>query len=247
MGMIRHTGGFTIIETMLFLAITAALAVGILVGTGSSINQQRYQDAVNSLKSYMQDQFSRVATVTNDRTGDLSCDNAAQVSQGSSGQYRGTSDCLLLGRLVTVDSSGQNLSATNIVGYRPAGAQQTNDLAELQSYSYGFSPVDADKQQVGWGATIVQPKKTSPQAASVLIVRSPLSGRILSFTSTREVTNAADLKTLINIDNTTQPLLLCVQPNGGTVASQLLGVQIDAGAAGQSGVEIPLGNSGVCG
>ena len=247
MGMIRHTGGFTIIETMLFLAITAALAVGVLLGTGTAINQQRYQDAVNSLKSYMQDQFSRVATVTNDRAGNLSCDGVAQVSEGTSGQYRGTSDCLLLGRLVTVDGSGQNLAATNVVGYRPSGAQQTNDIAELQAYLYGFSPVDTDTQQVSWGATIVQPKKSSPQPASLLIIRSPLSGRILSFTTTHQVTNVADLKSLINVTNMTQPLLLCVQPGSGAVASQLLGVQVDAAAAGQSGVEIPMGNAGVCG
>lgn len=247
MGMIRHTGGFTIIETMLFLAITAALAIGILLGTGTAINQQRYQDAVNSLKSYMQDQFSRVATVTNDRAGDLSCDSVAQVSEGTGGQYRGTSDCLLLGRLVTVDGSGQNLSATNIVGYRPAGKEQTSDIAELQTYLYGFSPIDTDKQQVSWGATIVQPKKTSPQPASLLIIRSPLSGRILSFSTTHEVTNVTDLKAQINVANMAQPLLLCVQPSGGTVASQPLGVQIDAAAAGQSGVEIPMGNAGVCG
>lgn len=247
MGMIRHTGGgFTIIETMLFLAITAALAIAILLGTGTAINQQRYQDAVNSLKSYMQDQFSRVATVTNDRAGTLSCDAAGQVSDSSSGQYRGTSDCLLLGRLVTVDSSGQQLTATNIVGYRQAAGPQTDDISELKVYNYGFSPVDTDKQQVSWGATIVQ-KKNIPQPASILIVRSPLSGRILSFTTPHLVTNVTDLKALIDLSNTAQPLLMCVAPSGGTVASQLLGVQIDAAAAGQSGVEIPTGDSGVCG
>lgn len=247
MGMIRHTGGFTIIETMLFLAITAALAIGILLGTGTAINQQRYQDAVNSLKSYVQDQFSRVSTVANDRAGNLSCDGVAQVSESTSGQPRGTSDCLLLGRLMTVDSTGKNLTATNVVGYRPSNSEQSNDIAELQSYTYGFSPVDTDKQQVSWGATIVQPTKPAPQPASLLIVRSPLSGRILSFSTTREITNTTDLKGLIDAVNMAQPLLLCVDPNGGTVASSRLGVQIDAAAAGQSGVEIPLGNSGVCG
>lgn len=246
MGMMRQRAGFTIIETMLFLAITAALAVGILVGTGSAISQQRYQDAVNSLKSYMQDQFSRVSTVTNDRPGNQSCDTSAQVSTTGISQYRGTSDCLLLGRLVTIDNSGQTLSATNVVGYRAAPGTGANDVAELKAYNYGFSTIDVDTQQVNWGATIVQPKKTATQPASILILRSPLSGRIISFTTPHQVTTAADFKAAITSANTTVPLLLCVAPGGGTVVSQQLGVQIDAGAAGQSGVEIPAANTGGC-
>ena len=46
--------GFTIIEVMLFLAVTGALAVAILVGSGVAIGQQRYKDSVNSLQSFIQ-------------------------------------------------------------------------------------------------------------------------------------------------------------------------------------------------
>lgn len=243
MGMIRKAAGFTIIETMLFLAVTAALAVAILAGTGTAINQQRYHDAVNSLRSYMQDQFSRVTTVSNDRGGQYACDNLGQVSTGT-GEARGTSDCLILGRLVTIDTAGQQLASSSVVGYRQAGiGPQTTDVEELKAYKIGMSPVDADTQTVSWGATIVQPKTTKPQAASILIVRSPLSGRILTFTQAGSVVTQPS--SLLDVANTTSPLLMCLSSTSSGFG-QKLGVQIDAGAAGQSAVELPLGSSGVC-
>lgn len=244
MGMIRKAAGFTIIETMLFLAVTAALAIAILAGTGTAINQQRYHDAVNSLQSYLQDQFSRVSTVTNDRGGQYTCDNLGQVSSATTGEARGTSDCLILGRLVTVDSTGQRLASSSVVGYRQAGVgPQTTDINELKAYKIGLSPVDADTQTVSWGATIVKPKTTSPQAASILVVRSPLSGRVLTFM--RAGTAVTQPSTLLTVANTTTPLLMCLSSTASGFG-QKLGVQIDAAAAGQSAVELPLGNSGVC-
>ena len=54
----RTETGFTLVEAMLFLAITGLLTVGILVGSGVAISQQRYRDSVNSLKSFIQDQYS---------------------------------------------------------------------------------------------------------------------------------------------------------------------------------------------
>jgi type II secretory pathway pseudopilin PulG len=246
MGMIRKAAGFTIIETMLFLAITAALAVAILVGTGSAINQQRYHDAVNSLRSYLQDQYSRVSTVSNDRDGHYGCDDGGQVSATGTGEARGTSDCLILGRLVTVDNSGQHLASSNVVGYRQAVGPQATDIDELKAYKIGLSPIDTDDQVVSWGATIVQPKTTppKPQSASILIVRSPLSGRILTFSQTGTV--ATDPGSLLVAANATTPLLMCLSsPASGL--GQVLGVQIDPGAAGQSAVELPTGSSGVCG
>jgi len=63
----KTQGGFTVIEVMLFLAVTGLLAVGILVGSGVAIGQQRYRDSVNTLKSYIQQQYSEVTSVINNR------------------------------------------------------------------------------------------------------------------------------------------------------------------------------------
>ena len=52
--------GFTIIEIMIFLAITGLLVVGVLVGTGSTIARQRYNDAVESFAEFLRRQYSFV-------------------------------------------------------------------------------------------------------------------------------------------------------------------------------------------
>ena len=46
--------GFTIIEMMLFLAVSGAMAAGIMVGVGATVNAQRYRDATHSLVSFFQ-------------------------------------------------------------------------------------------------------------------------------------------------------------------------------------------------
>lgn len=52
--------GFTIIEVMLFLAISGFLLVGILVGTGAGIARQRYTDSVQHVAQILREQYSAV-------------------------------------------------------------------------------------------------------------------------------------------------------------------------------------------
>lgn len=243
MGITRHTAGFTIIETMLFLAVSAALSVAVLVGTSTAINQQRYQDAVNTLQSFLQDQYSQVISVSNDRTGQEGCNSSAQVTQGGNGdQARGTSNCLILGRLITIDPSGQQLNVKTVVGTPQAGADTAaSDLAALNLYTLGTADIAIDSHTADWGTTLTNPKG-APEPASIMIVRSPLSGRLLTFTAPSSTVSPADLLKA----NTTNPFLLCVDPHSLGVNTHL-GVQIDPTAAGSSAVEIPLGSSGVCG
>src|SRR6187402_1944283 len=106
---IKTQNGFTIIETMLFLGVTGMLATAILVGSGVAIGQQRYRDSVNSLKSQVQQQYSEVTNVINSRDKNWSCDvngNVIEAPDASDGESRGTTDCVLLGRLLTVDDTG---------------------------------------------------------------------------------------------------------------------------------------------
>ena len=48
--------GFTIIEVMLFLALSGVLLAGILGGLGGNIARQRYNDAVQDIANIMRDQ-----------------------------------------------------------------------------------------------------------------------------------------------------------------------------------------------
>jgi type II secretory pathway pseudopilin PulG len=241
----KTKSGFTIIETMLFLAVTGALAVAILVGSGASIGQQRYRDSVNTLKSYLQDQYNQTSNVVNARTGNEGCSSLANVTPAPLQESRGTSECLMLGRFVTID--GTHLTASNVIGYRSLGAPQvpaTDDLTELSYYKLGTSPIDQDTTDVAWGAEIINP--TPPNASqqlSMLIIRSPLSGSIMTYTTPHIET---DLASMITLANSTATRDLCVKGNTGTFVGKMMEVQISPYATSQGSVQIPPESSSVC-
>lgn len=229
----------------MFLAITGILAVGILVGTGAAINQQRYRDSVNSLQSMLQDQYSRATNIDNGRDNNWRCDGAAAIAQGGATEPRGASECIVLGRLVTVASDGQTLEFRDVIGRRAAGATtQVNDVAELTTnYSVSASPVATDSETMPWSTTIVKPKTNNPQATTILIIRSPLSGGMLTFAKDSTVTNLIEL---INTGQLTTPLPLCVSPGVGVAVSVQLGVRVAAFAASQSAVQVAPESDKLC-
>lgn len=53
--------GFTLVEIVLFLAITSLLFVGIIAGTNNSIFQQRYNDSVQNFAEFLRRIYSEVA------------------------------------------------------------------------------------------------------------------------------------------------------------------------------------------
>jgi hypothetical protein len=244
---IKTDSGFTIIEVMLFLGVTGLLAVGILVGSGLAIGQQRYRDSVNSLKSFIQDQYSETSNVINSRAGNWACNGAGTIDETvvGGGQARGTSECVMLGRLVTVNETGMEMAVSNIVGYQNAGAvPAANDISELvDNYSIGVSPIDQLTEQIRWGAQIVKPKTDVPMPMSILIVRSPLSGAVLTFTSEGIVTNP---KAIITNENLQQARDICVSANPGTFVGRRLEVRIEPFAANQGAIQIPPEGESVC-
>lgn len=240
--------GFTIIEAMLFLSVTGLLAVGVLVGSGVAIGQQRYRDSVNTLKSYIQDQYNQTTNVVNDRNQAWTCNNLADISQETNplgGQPRGTSECVILGRFITVDTTGTKLTASNVVGYHHTGAANaSSDIAELTTnYTLGISPINQDTEDVNWGAQVVKPKTTTPMPFSLLIVRSPLSGSILTFSAEGVQTN---VNTLINAANMSQQHDLCLNADVGSFVGRRMEVQIAPYATSQSAVQIPVESGSVC-
>jgi type II secretory pathway pseudopilin PulG len=244
---IKTQNGFTIIETMLFLAVTGVLATMILVGSGVAIGQQRYRDSVNSLKSYVQGQYSEVTNVVNSRDKSWSCDTNGNVTDvdAVNGEARGTTECVLLGRFITVDATGTKLNASNVIGYKsPAAVTATSDIAELTTnYKLTASPINQDAVEVSWGAQVVKPQTTNPMPLSVLIIRSPLSGSVMTFTAEGEQNN---LVSLINMANMSQKRHLCVNADAGSFVGRRLEVEIGAYATSQGAVQIPIESASVC-
>jgi type II secretory pathway pseudopilin PulG len=241
-----YSSGFTIIETVLFLAVTGLLIIGVLTGVGSSINSQRYRDSVQSLQTTIQDQYSEVMSVRNETPAQtLRCDSNATVTVDVSGNKRGQATCVLLGQYITSTSGGSQLSTARVVGYvDPSAAIDSNDLTNLRQYALNIIPSSVQTYDVEWGARLFNPRTTNPLTLSVLIVRSPSSGIVRTFVDTTAAVPVRDIETLVSTAHLSQEARICVD-GAGLFANRMMGVLIPAGATSGSGVEVlPEGNSG---
>lgn len=236
-----NNSGFTIIETMLFLAITGALIAGLLVGVGGSINAQRYRDSVVSLQSFLQRQYSNVSNVQNDiAMGDVSACSGA----------KGQSDCVIVGKYITPAPAGsvQNLEVqTVLLNLTPNSIAGSNDIDAITNGNIYTTTIN-ETYNLDWGVSVKSLLSTSESDNfSILIIRSPSSGVILTFIDPGSTISSTELKNALkgSISNLTSSnsISLCVNPNGlsgGTPSA----VTVNAGSANASGVETKGETSG---
>lgn len=121
----KVAAGFTIIETILFLAIAAMVFTGVIVGTNGAIRRQRYKDAVQSFTDDIRELYSLAEnTEVLDYAGNVTCglDEDGNGS-GSTNNDRGRSDCSVYGVLARFQMNskastgkGENLEAYWLIG-----------------------------------------------------------------------------------------------------------------------------------
>ena len=233
----REESGFTIIETMLYLGVTGLLAIGVLTSAGHAINVQRYRDAVDSLVTYLQSQYDETVNVQIDHATDLSC--AANHIDVGSGLGRGMGDCVVLGKFVQT-TDGTSFTSATVFG-KLSSTPASSDLDAVKNAA-PFTSTDTvvpSTYRLEWGARILQPHSNTTQAPlSILIVRSPASGEVMSFVgyssgdTPMTLTNSAPADTL-----------LCVEPVG-FLTNDRMGALLAQGTSNSSGVKRASG--GVC-
>jgi len=206
----RKLAGFTIIETMLFLGISGFLIFALLAGTGNSVNEQRYKDAVQSFKAMLQQQYADIGSVQNSRNNTWSCGSTVTpINTGPVSDNRGQSKCVLVGKYVRLED--KKISIYNVVAYQQSTAIQSNDILSLKNnYRLNVLRNDVDNKTLEWGTRISYPrtqggaanepyaKPQNPRKLGILIVRSPDSGQIYTFSN-----SDADVPDDANINPTT--------------------------------------------
>jgi prepilin-type N-terminal cleavage/methylation domain-containing protein len=245
--------GFTIVETMLVLAITGVLIAGLLVGLGSSISNQRYLDAVSSFKTLLQDQYSQINNVTNDRDAGWTCNsNATPVKTQGGGTAPGQSDCVLLGRYIGIEND--QITSATVVGYPKSNTSSSGTIASIKTdYTLGISTSSIEKTSLEWGAHIAWPTSgggsmtpTSPRSLGILMIRSPANGTSYTFTTDTvnqidSVSSAVLLSMMVPSLSLTNPgqgaRTVCLDPGGFNVPEKLA-VYIGAGASGPGSIEV---------
>jgi len=95
---------------------------------------------------------------------------------------------------------------------------------------------------VKWGSQVVQPQSTTPMPFSMLVLRSPLSGSVMTFAAS----GVQSPQALLLANNVSTQHNLCVNADAGTFVGERLAVRIDAHATNQAAVLIPAESEGVC-
>lgn len=254
--------GFTIIETVLFLAISGLLILTIVAGAGININIQRYRDAVESFKSDIQGQYAAITNVQNSRDADQICDASAKPVEEVNGEVRGQSECAIAGRYMRIE--GANVTTYTVLSYKNIGAvvpAGSNDIQVLQdNYTFNTSDVANDDSTLDWGTSLAWPKvlgvapnaeisnNSSPRTLGILFLKSPYSGQTYTFTSntipSKENINSATFTSML-VDSNTVPgraaRVLCIESDGLFVDSSQ-SIYIGANASGPTSIETTSNN-----
>lgn len=187
--------GFTILEVMLFLGITALLLTVSFIGTGAMAARQRFTDTTDSLHAFIQSQYEEVLNGVNTRSASIAC--GGPVSQPGAATASG---CLLLGRIISFDITGSKIPATVVQSnyivsnalYTPTAGETDQQKLVGSTLAIGSPVKKADgttndfsvgRYELKWGATISKATISNPSGRKnfnrLAIVRIPDSNRIV--------------------------------------------------------------------
>lgn len=194
-----------------------------LLGTGSTIRSVRFADSGRSLAAYVQRQYDQIINGLNTRVGTESCSGGI-VTNGSP-QTPGTSDCLMMGKLLVFRSNSATITTYNIIGSEPAGINYSQSDTQLIS---AFNPkvvtnAGVSTFDIPWGAKLTGGKRLSDNlfVTALLLVRSPKSSRVVGYTykpPATITTNLVDVNNAVVVNaaaNVRQTANFCIKPEDG--------------------------------
>lgn len=193
--------GYTITEISLFIGISGLLMLLVLMGSGATIQATRFTDSSRSLHAFIQKQYDNILNGVNTRDSDTACDSGVVDATPATGDAVGTTNCLLMGRLIVLGQGDSVATAYPIVGVEPANPDYNQSDAEL---IYDYSPtivrdIDVEQFTIPWGASIVGSKRSSDSTKvnAFAMIRSPRSTRVLFYTYQQPSSNY-NLAQLVN-------------------------------------------------
>ncbi|MCA9335106.1 type II secretion system protein [Candidatus Saccharibacteria bacterium] len=189
--------GFTIVELMLFLAVSGVLFAALMLGIGSNVNQQRYRNDVADFKSLLQNQYAEVLTPQNIRSSDTTCDSSTSVpkpTDAPGADDRGATECVILGRSIQI-KNGTEVTVANVVGREDENILRSirdrgQDTTVFSSYHPQISSIDKSRSDLS--ATLKRFDRTVLDV-TVLVLRSPVNGLVKVYWSNGVVVPAAVL------------------------------------------------------
>lgn len=137
----RQRAGFTIVETLIVLAVSGVLFISVAALISGQINRYRTRDAVFNLESSVRDVLNDVSTGYYPEVGtNYNCDGTA----GTTDRGKNTS-CLIAGKKIEFKPNGIVVTpvvAPSSLTTIPTISQLTpiNKLSETKNYEWGIYP-----------------------------------------------------------------------------------------------------------
>lgn len=143
---VKTKKGVTLIEVILFLAITGAIFAMVMTGVSSSTSRRRYTDSVNDIVEQIRNAYSATINVENIRaktedssyfcsiSSAYSSTGALQINSKDTDNYPGRSRCAVYGQLITFgEQNNTRVNRYDIIG-----------LAEVDARN-NINPDDSDE------------------------------------------------------------------------------------------------------
>ena len=254
----KNKYGFTIIETLLFLVLSGALAVGLIVGTSASISRQRYNESVNGVSDFLRGVYSSVNDVKNEsinepgRSDKAIYGKAVFFGEGELGDPDSSIVYVydIIGNVVSssiIGGSSDSLSLllTDAVDGRIIDEEESAGTCIKTVYGQtSFRPT--------WGSRLEQTDSHELAKTALLIIRSPISGA----TTTYVVDYRSSIQSMLANSSCTNPKLsdivkdddiiiarreefnLCIESDDRNTSLRR-NVRIYAGGSGSSSVYLP--------
>lgn len=240
--------GFTIIEVIIVLATTSALAMAIIAYSQISITNQRYNDSVNSLRDFLQAKY--------DQLDSLSIGESVRSDYCGSGiddsyKDRGRTGCFVIGFLIrALEDEGDTVFTVDRILVRENKLNETlaadpsindSDLYVKSDVLLSIEGFEQEKYALAWDASVKRPLQSDLAQTSIAIIKSPINGSVKTYSLPSAIaadsTNGFDFSSLVtdaNLVNTTE---LCVHPKGISF-DNIRAVVIRPNASNSTGVEI---------
>lgn len=182
--------GYTILEVMLFLAITGALFVSAYFLMNGQQAKTQFSQGMRDIESKFRDYINDVSTGYYPQVGEYSCDADAsgvsfsQLLPGSGDTTGRNLSCIFLGKAIQIqpDTGNDWINVYSVVGRRKVdtatGGRDVKDYIEAEPTAVVDANINLDKTesyQIPWGVRVRSVQSVPGNDSRLLAIYSSLS------------------------------------------------------------------------
>lgn len=197
----------------MFIAISGLLLLGAMAAINGSINNTRFNDAINSTTSFIQSQYGEVASGRNSRLPNVKCTDGV-ITSGDPSVPGMANNCVVLGRLLEFSVGGNTITSRYIVGKDTAASITDDTVAVVEADARATSASTDDRFDVPWSTQINKITQGTLGVNYLAIIRSPVSERVLFYSFGAGANRSSLDSDVIKTDNLNKEVAICLREDG---------------------------------